>query len=91
MDTNINKEIKAALDLGCMKALKRIDILSYIYICHKQWYYMGNPIISDADFDQFEDILKKEWPDNPVLGVVGLIYPKCQCCAGRTPPSKGKD
>ena len=79
MNKHLNNQIQIALDQGCMDVLKRIDIVSYIYMCYKQWYYLGKPIVSDAEFDKYEEMLKKRWPDNPVLQVVGLIHPKVKC------------
>jgi len=78
--SDTNAKIRVALERGCMKYLNEICIISYTYMCYKQWYYLGKPIVSDQVFDSFEEKLKKYWPDNPVLEVVGLIYPKCDCC-----------
>ena len=75
-----NRRIREALDKGCMTELRRIDPVTYIYMCYKQHYYLGQPLVSDARFDDYEDnIIKKFNPDNPCLQVVGLLYPKCGC------------
>lgn len=79
------KLIDTVLKNGCMETLKRIDITSYIYVCYKQWYYLGKPIVSDKEFDQYEDMFKKYYPDHPALKIVGLIYPKCKCCSTEKP------
>lgn len=78
--------LQNAINIGCMKAIKSIDTVIYVYLCYKQWYYLGTPIVSDTDYDSYEDMIKKEMPDNPALDVVGLMYPKCKCCSKK----KGK-
>ena len=40
---------------------------------HKKRYYDGNPIISDAEYDELEERLKQEKPDSFVLNLVGSI------------------
>lgn len=63
---------------------KKYDIVTYVYLCYKQWYYLGRPIVSDSDFDNYEQLIKKHDPLNPALEVVGLLYPKCKCCINRS-------
>lgn len=75
----LNDSIQAAINIGCMVTLKDIDIVTYTYVCAKQWYYSGEPFLSDVQFDELEDNLKKAWPDNPALQIVGLLHPKCNC------------
>ena len=49
----------------------RIDYLAEQIIRHKAAYYAGQPVISDATYDAFEDELKRLAPDHPALDVVG--------------------
>lgn len=75
-----------ALAKGCMKRIKELDIVAYIYLVYKQWYYIGEPIVSDQDFDVLEETLRRYAPEHPVLKVVGLIWPTCKCCKGSGDP-----
>lgn len=41
---------------------------------HKKCYYRGEPEISDAEYDELEEKLKKKNPNHPVLKQVGFIH-----------------
>ena len=82
-----HKKLGKAIGSGCMLAIKETCIVSYIYMSYKQWYYVGQPIVNDHEFDSYEEMLKQKDPDNPVLTVVGLLVPRCSCC--NKPASKG--
>ncbi len=49
----------------------RLRQLMYRVLFHKNAYYKGTPVISDAQFDKLEDELRDKSPDNIVLHVVG--------------------
>jgi DNA ligase (NAD+) len=48
-----------------------VEELAAQILRHKKLYYNGEPIISDAEYDQLEDTLRQLDPDNPVLHLVG--------------------
>ena len=50
-----------------------VEKLAQKILYHKELYYRGQPEISDAEFDQLEDKLKKIHPDHPVLQIVGSV------------------
>ena len=50
---------------------KRIKTLEDLMIHHKQKYYQGQAEISDSDYDQLEDELRKLAPDSFALQIVG--------------------
>ena len=80
---SIDEKISLSLERGCLNLLKHIDTISYIYMCYKQWYYIGMPIASDEEFDKLEDVIKELWPTNPVLQIVGKLDAKCTCCRSK--------
>lgn len=56
--------------------------MSQIYALRNQilkakhaYYYSGEPIMSDAEYDALEDQLRQIAPDDPVLALVGLPVP----------------
>jgi len=51
--------------------MSRIQKLEAEIIKHKALYYQGRPEISDSEYDQLEEELKKLDPNNPTLQVVG--------------------
>ncbi|MFA6237190.1 MAG: NAD-dependent DNA ligase LigA [Bacteriovorax sp.] len=51
--------------------MSRIKVLEDLILKHKALYYLGRPEISDAQYDKYEDELKKLDPENPALGLVG--------------------
>jgi len=79
-DPKLEKEIQKALENGCWVSLKDKCIVSKIYMTYKQHYYLGQPIVTDQEFDKYENIIKSNWPSNPCLNWVGLIYSSCKCC-----------
>jgi DNA ligase (NAD+) len=52
-------------------ASKRIKELEKSIVKHKRLYYAGKAIISDQEYDNLEDELKKLDPTNKVLEIVG--------------------
>jgi DNA ligase (NAD+) len=50
---------------------EKISELAEQILMHKRKYYAGEPIISDADYDQLEAQLSKLAPEHPVLKLVG--------------------
>lgn len=53
--------------------MDKIQKLEREILKHKALYYQGRPIISDVEYDQLEEELKKHDPKNPVLSVVGSL------------------
>lgn len=51
--------------------MEKILRLEAAIIKHKALYYQGRPEITDAEYDQIEDELKKLDPNNPTLNIVG--------------------
>ena len=51
--------------------MNRIQKLEAEIIKHKALYYQGRPEISDSEYDQLEEELKKLDPQNPTLLIVG--------------------
>ena len=51
----------------------RVHWLAAEIMRHKKLYYSGAPEISDLDYDQLEDELRRISPDHPVLSIVGAI------------------
>lgn len=51
--------------------MSRIQELETLILKHKAFYYQGRPEISDHQFDQLEDELKKLDPQNAALSLVG--------------------
>ncbi len=49
----------------------RIEELEKLIKHHKILYYRGTPEITDQEFDELEDELKKLDPNNPVLEIIG--------------------
>ena len=83
-ETRLHRHIQAALDKGCFKALLDVCPITYTYVVYDQFYRLGKPIVSDQQFDSFEDMIKDRWPDNPALQRVGgLLEPQCYCCSNR--------
>jgi hypothetical protein len=76
----LEKEIQRLLEKGCWAKLRDKCIVSKIYMTYKQSYYLGKPIVTDQEFDRYEDMLKDQWPTNPCLKWVGLVYSSCKCC-----------
>jgi hypothetical protein len=73
--------LDTAIEQGCIKEVKKLDIVLGIYLSYKHWYYLGRPLVSDHEFDAYEDLLKRNYtPDHPIFQVVGRLYPKCKCC-----------
>jgi DNA ligase (NAD+) len=50
-----------------------IEKLAEKILRHKELYYRGEPEISDSEYDQLEEKLKKLNPNHPVLKIVGSI------------------
>ena len=53
--------------------MKRVKELESLILRHKALYYQGRPEISDHEYDDLEDELKKLSPENPVLSIVGSV------------------
>ncbi|MEN9317259.1 MAG: hypothetical protein RIS35_3652 [Pseudomonadota bacterium] len=54
----------------------RIDTLRNLILSAKHaYYYSGEPIMSDAEYDALEDELRGLVPDDPVLAIVGAPVP----------------
>ncbi len=51
--------------------MTRITELENMIKHHKSLYYSGKPEITDFEYDQLEDELKKLSPNNPVLNLIG--------------------
>jgi DNA ligase (NAD+) len=49
----------------------RIKELEKMLQMYKKAYYVGNPMVSDAEFDRLETELRKLSPNSPVLAMVG--------------------
>jgi DNA ligase (NAD+) len=56
---------KTAYDPG------RVAELAELVLKHKRLYYAGKPEISDREFDELEDELRRTAPDHPALAAVG--------------------
>lgn len=54
-----------------MDQKKKIQKLAEDILMHKRLYEAGEPVISDADYDQLEEQLHKLAPDHPALEKVG--------------------
>jgi len=50
---------------------KKIEELEKIILDHKRRYYIGEPVISDSEFDKLEEELRFLDPDSYVLSTVG--------------------
>jgi hypothetical protein len=74
------ESIASALDRGCFKQLLNIDPVTYTYVVYDQWYRLGTPMVSDQEFDAFEQLIQDMDPENPALNRVGGILPTCPCC-----------
>lgn len=56
--------------------MNNIDQLRSLILKAKHaYYYSGEPIMSDAEYDALEDELRLLSPDDPVLGIVGAPVP----------------
>jgi hypothetical protein len=74
-------DLDRAIEMGCIKEVKKLDIIVGIYLDYKHWYYLGEPLVNDYEFDKYEDMLRRNYsPDHPMFQVVGRLYPKCKCC-----------
>ena len=53
----------------------------------KRKYYAGNPVVSDREFDQLEQELRRLAPDHPILSMVGsdVVSPDAKKVTHRTP------
>jgi DNA ligase (NAD+) len=51
------------------------DLRNLILKAKHAYYYSGEPIMSDAEYDALEDELRKLAPDDPVLAIVGAPVP----------------
>jgi DNA ligase (NAD+) len=51
------------------------DLRNLILKAKHAYYYSGEPIMSDAEYDALEDELRKLAPDDPVLAIVGAQVP----------------
>jgi DNA ligase (NAD+) len=51
------------------------DLRNQILKAKHAYYYSGEPIMSDAEYDALEDELRKLAPDDPVLAIVGAQVP----------------
>ena len=52
------------------------DLLRNLILKAKHaYYYSGEPIMSDAEYDALEDQLRQIAPDDPILGLVGSPVP----------------
>ena len=60
---------------SCACAMKLDFLRSQILKAKHAYYYTGEPIISDAEYDALEDQLRKIAPDDPVLALVGSPVP----------------
>lgn len=56
-------------------AAPRVDELAALIQKHKDAYYNGQPIITDAAYDQLEDELRALAPDHPILQSIGAPAP----------------
>ena len=74
------EEVEKAMKDGCITRIKNIDFVSYMYLSYKAWYYLGDPKISDQDFDAFEEVIKRQMPNSPVLRKVGELHITCKKC-----------
>jgi len=50
---------------------EQIKLLANKILKYKRAYYLGNPLVSDLEYEKIEDKLKKLDPKNPVLSIVG--------------------
>ena len=48
-----------------------VERLANLILQHKKFYYSGTPEISDTEYDQLEEELRKLSPNHPVLDMVG--------------------
>jgi len=48
------------------------------YLDYKEAYYLGNPKISDPEFDKFEDVLRKK--GSKVVEIVGYTIKNKKRC-----------
>ena len=76
--------ISQAISRGCIPSLYKINPVVGLYVSYKTHYYQGNPVVSDANFDSLEDIIKQHDPGNPCLSLVGAPECSCRCpeCLG---------
>ncbi len=51
-----------------------IEKLASRLMYYKKLYYLGQSIISDAEYDALEDLLRTQEPNHPVLGTVGYEF-----------------
>lgn len=51
--------------------MKSVAELEHLIRYHKSLYYQGHPEITDHEYDDLEEQLKKIDPDNPVLSLIG--------------------
>ena len=42
------------------------------YLVAKHKYYIGDPIISDQEFDKLENTIREHYPECPIFEVVGM-------------------
>ncbi len=57
--------------MAVRKHSRMIELLGYLILDAKSAYYAGTPAISDYQYDQLEDMLRRLDPTNPILDVVG--------------------
>lgn len=58
---------------------RQLDELEEEMVIYKHKYYCeGNPAVTDAQYDLYEDILRRERPTSWILSSVG-----CPSCGGR--------
>lgn len=51
------------------------DLRSLILKAKQAYYFSGEPIMGDAEYDALEDELRQLAPDDPVLAMVGAQAP----------------
>jgi len=72
-------EFTSTPEFGAMVRNRIVDELEDLVLeCKHLYYCLGKPLVDDATYDYYEDVLRKQRPDSPVLNMVGcpLCYNK---------------